>query len=179
MAVALAQQLAIEALVVEHGVDAVADQIGCLFDIADGFQAVLADLHADRGRDLEEALADQISDFIQQMRAFGPGRIAPAGEGSFRGRHRSPNVIIVGLGEFSQQPVAVDGRAILEAARAIKPLAVDIELIAPAQIGFERGYVFLEVLVQQRIGAAERGIGHFDMFALRRHDHSLLVLALV
>ena len=90
-----------------------------------------------------------------------------------RGGNGGSDLLVGRPREIAQQPVAVDGRTPLEAARPRLPLPVDEQRIITPEILLQLGDIFVKVFVQQRVGAAERGVGHFDVLALLGHAEPL------
>ena len=151
-----------EAVVAFHLVAVPADQVGSLLDIAQRFQAVLADLQRHGRADIHQAVADQISRAPHDGDTFLPGRRAPAGRGSARRGQCLGGLLARALLERAQQPVAVDGAAILEGLLSPAFLAVDEHRVVGSEIALDAFDGFVEGLVQLGVGGRKGGVGDLE-----------------
>jgi hypothetical protein len=148
-----------------HHVAVGADKVGRFLHIAQRLQPVLAHLQAVHRGDVEETLADQLGDAAQQRDPFRPGCGAPGREGGARRPHRTVDVAGVAVLEMAHDDAGVDGAVGGEGVRCGAPLAVDVKHVRLAQVGAGRGDGLLVVFVEQRVRAAQSGVGDFDMLA--------------
>ena len=85
----------------------VEDQIDGFGDFGDGFEAVLANLEAEQGGQLELALRHQVGGFAQQSDAMFPAQIAPDGINSLGRRDGPARVVAAAALKFAEQHACV------------------------------------------------------------------------
>ncbi len=165
MVLALGKLALDEALVLLHVIAIGADEIGRLLHIAQGLQAILAHFQAVHRGNVEEPLADQRGHFAQQGNALRPGGGAPGREGGAGRLDRPVDVAGIAVLEVAHDHAGVDGAVGGIGALRGNPLAANVHLVrlAQAETGLRDG-IFV-VFVEQRIRAAQGGIGDFDVFA--------------
>src|SRR5439155_2742117 len=148
-----------EAMVALHDVGVVAKQVRRLIHVAEGRQAVLADLDGHQRRVLELALADEPGRTPHQLDPAAPAQVAPGGKG---GPGRRDGVLDV-LGrpdrEAGDDDVRVDWRAILELIVGEAALVADEHRVAIAELAPGRGHRPVERGLELFVVGRERRVG--------------------
>ena len=150
------------AVVVLHRLGVVAEQVGRFLDLAERLDPVLPDLDRHVGRVRHQVVADVLGRPADDREPFaprdgGPGRLSGTG-GSDCGidvRGRAGR-------ERAHEDVAIDRRPRLEAVRPVAPLAVDVVLVVPAELGLRVGDCRLETGVQLLVVGGERCVRDLD-----------------
>ena len=96
---------------------------------------VLADLDRHVGGVRHQAVADELGGATDDREALPPRHRGPRRLGGARGGDRGVDVGRGALRERPDEQVAIDRRARLERPGAIAPLAVDVVLVVPAELG--------------------------------------------
>ena len=165
MVLALGKLALDEALVLLHVIAVGADEIGRLLHIAQSLQAILAHFQAVHRGNVEEPLADERGHFAQQGNALLPGRGAPGREGGARRLDRPVDVAGCAVLEVAHDHAGVDGAVggIGAAPRQPTGRRCTSGASCPGWRALRDG-IFV-VFVEQRVRAAQGGIGDFDVFA--------------
>ena len=110
-----------------------ADEVDCFLDLADRFQARLADLDQASDREVPLALFEHVGAGAKQRNTALPTQIAPGGIGGARRFHGFVDQRGIGLRKFAEEDVAVDRAARVEHPPFIAVPAGDQRGPAPAE----------------------------------------------
>ena len=137
----------------------VADEVGHLLDLAEGFHPRLAHLVGHDARVLHEALGDELRGIPKDGQAALPAEMEPGRLRTASGGDRVLDVIADAAREGADQDVGIDRRADLEGPVAIALDAIDdVAVVAPEarsrplEAGLELGVELLVVGAQGGVG---------------------------
>ena len=150
------------AVVVLHRLRVVAQEVGRFLDLAERLDAVLPDLDRHVGGVRHQVVADVLRRATDDREPLAPGDCGPGRLGGARCGDCGIDVRGRPGRKCAHEKVAIDRRARLELVRAIAPLAVDVVLVMPAELGLRLGDGRLESGVQLLVVGAQRRVGDLD-----------------
>ena len=151
------------AVVVLHRLRVVAQQVGRLLDLAERLDPVLADLDRHVGGVRHQVVADVLGRPADDREPLAP---RDRGPGRLGGARRGDRGVDVGGRRASRTSRRSMSRSIGERASnvlgAVAPLAVDVVLVVPAELGLGLGDGRLEAGVELLVVGAQGRVGDLD-----------------